>query len=396
RARDMKPLDNIIVLDLTRLLPGAVATMMLGDFGAEIVKIEELGIGDPARQSRAGIKQPGAYFLATNRNKRSITINLKHERGRGIFLKLVEKADVVVEGFRPGVMDRLGVGYETLKALNPRLIYCAITGYGQDGPYRLKAGHDANYLSVAGLLGVNGPKGGPPALSGVQLADLAGGRLDAGMGLLRALRARGRTGEGQFVDISMTDCSLSMMYVPFASFLANGAQPQRGNEGLSGRYACYQLYETKDSRYLSLGALEPKFWENACRVLGREEFIEKCFNDRAQEEIIAAFREIFKTRTAAEWLAAFENVDTCIALVNDIAEMIEDPQIKNRGLIAEIEHPTEGRFKQTPPPLNLSPTPGAIGAPPPRLGEHTREILKRLDYTDETVESLAREGVISL
>jgi crotonobetainyl-CoA:carnitine CoA-transferase CaiB-like acyl-CoA transferase len=370
--------------------------MMLGDFGAEVIKIEEPGIGDPARHSRAGIKRPGAYFLATNRNKRSVTINLKHDHGREIFLKLVEKADVVVEGFRPGVMDRLGVGYETLKALNPRLIYCAITGYGQDGPYRLKAGHDANYLSVAGLLGVNGPKGGPPTLSGVQLADLAGGSLHAVMGVLLALQSRARTGEGQFVDVSMMDGSLSMMYVPFASFLANDAQPQLGNEGLSGRYACYQIYETKDGRYLSLGALEHKFWENACRVLGREEFTGKCFNDGAQEEIIAAFREIFKTRTAAEWLAAFENVDTCVALVNDIAEMIEDPQVRHRGLIAEIEHPTEGRLKQIAPTVKLSATPGAMRLPPPRLGEHTREILKSLDYTDETIESLAREGVIDL
>jgi crotonobetainyl-CoA:carnitine CoA-transferase CaiB-like acyl-CoA transferase len=392
----MKPLDNITVLDLTRLLPGAVATMTLGDFGADVIKIEEPGIGDPARKMRAGIKRAGSYFLATNRNKRSVTINLKDERGRNIFLKLAERADVVVEGFRPGVMDRLGVGHETLKAVNPRLIYCAITGYGQDGPYRLKAGHDANYLSVAGLLGVNGPKGGPPTLSGVQLADLAGGSLHAVIGVLLALQARARTGEGQFVDISMTDTSLSMMYVPFASYLANDAQPQRGNEGLSGRYACYQIYETKDGRYLSLGALEHKFWENACRVLGREDFIEKCFNDAAQEEMIAAFREIFKARTAAEWLAAFENVDTCVALVNDIAEMIEDPQIKHRGLIAEIEHPAEGRLKQIAPTVKLSATPGGIESPPPLLGEHTRVILKSLDYDDETIESLAREGVISL
>ncbi len=391
----MKPLDGITVLDLTRLLPGAVATMMLGDFGADIIKIEEPGMGDPARQSRAGIKQPGAYFLATNRNKRSVTINLKHERGREIFLRLVAEADVVVEGFRPGVMDRLGVGYETLKAINPRLIYCAITGYGQDGPYRLKAGHDANYLSVAGLLSVNGPKGGPPVLSGVQLADLAGGSLHAVIGVLLALQARARTGEGQMVDVSMMDGSLALMYVPFASYLANGTQPQRGNEGLSGRYACYQIYETKDGRHLSLGALEPKFWENACRVLGREDFIEKCFSNSAQEEMIAAFREIFKTRTAAEWLAAFEAVDTCVALINDIAEMIDDPQVRHRGLIAEIEHPEAGKIKQIAPTVKLSVTPGEMRLPPPLLGEHTREILQSVGYTDEMIESLAREGVIS-
>jgi crotonobetainyl-CoA:carnitine CoA-transferase CaiB-like acyl-CoA transferase len=391
----MKPLDGVTILDLTRLLPGAVATMMLGDFGADIIKIEEPGLGDPARQSRAGIKQPGAYFLATNRNKRSVTINLKHERGREVFLKLVEKADVVVEGNRPGVMDRLGIGYETLKQINLRLIYCAITGYGQDGPYRLKAGHDANYLSVAGLLSVNGPKGGPPVLSGVQLADLAGGSLHAVIGVLLALQARERTGEGQMVDVSMLDGSLALMFVPFASFLANGAQPERGNEGLSGRYACYQIYETKDGRYLSLGALEPKFWENACRVLGRGDFVEQCFKSSAQEEMIAAFREIFKTKTASEWLTAFENVDTCIALINDIAEMVDDPQVKHRGLIAEIEHPTEGKLKQIAPTVKLSSTPGDLRLPPPLLGQHTREILKSVDYTDEMIESLAREGVVS-
>jgi crotonobetainyl-CoA:carnitine CoA-transferase CaiB-like acyl-CoA transferase len=383
---------------LTRLLPGAVATMMLGDFGADVIKIEEPGVGDPARQSRAGIKQPGAYFLATNRNKRSITINLKFERGRWIFLKLIEKADVVVEGFRPGVMDRLGIGYETLKEVNPRLIYCAITGYGQDGPYRLKAGHDANYLSVAGLLSVNGPKGGPPVLSGVQLADLAGGSMHAVIGVLLALQARARTGEGQFVDVSMMDGSLALMYVPFASYLANGAPPKCGDEGLSGKYACYQIYETKDGRYLSLGALEPKFWESACRVLGREDFSGKCYSAAAQDEMIAAFREIFRSRTAAEWLAAFEDVDTCVALVNDIAEMIDDPQVRHRGLIAEIEYPGEGqtgkKLKQIAPTVKLSATPGEMRLPPPRLGEHTRQILKQLDYSKEAIEQLAREGVI--
>jgi crotonobetainyl-CoA:carnitine CoA-transferase CaiB-like acyl-CoA transferase len=392
----MRPLDGITVLDLTRLLPGPMATMMLGDFGADIIKIEEPGAGDPARQLRADIKHPGAYFLVTNRNKLSVAINLKDGRGRKIFLRLVETADVVVEGFRPGVMDRLGVGYGTLKKINPRLIYSAITGYGQDGPYRLRAGHDVNFLSVAGLLSVNGPKGGPPVLPGAQLADLAGGSLHAVIGVLLALQARARTGEGQFVDVSIMDGSLALMLVPFASFLASGAQPKRGDEDLSGRCACYQIYETKDGRHLSLGALEPKFWENACRVLGREDFIEKCFIDSVQEEMIAAFREIFKTRTTAEWLAAFENVDACITPINDVAEMIDHPPIKHRGLIAEIDHPTEGKLKQIAPTVKLSATPGAMRSPPPRLGEHTREILKSLGHTDEMIESLMREGVIGV
>jgi crotonobetainyl-CoA:carnitine CoA-transferase CaiB-like acyl-CoA transferase len=390
----MRPLDGIKVLDLTRLLPGAVATMMLGDFGADVLKIEEPGLGDPARHSRAGIKQPGAYFLVTNRNKRSLTLNLKTAAGREIFLKLAAQADVVIEGFRPGVMARLGVDYETLRQLNPRLIYCALTGYGQDGPYRAKPGHDVNYISTAGVLSVIGAQDGPPVLPGVQLADLAGGSLHAVIGILLALQAREHTGEGQMVDISMLDGVLSLLYVPFASYLANGASPLRGNEGLSGKYACYQLYETRDGRYLSLGALEPKFWEQACRVLGHEDFIARQFSNDAQVEMLAALREIFKTKTAEEWLATFEGVDTCIALVKDVAEMMDDPQIRQRRMIAELEHPTVGTLKQIAPTVNLSATPGVIKLPPPQLGEHSQEVLRELGYSGETIQQFAEAGVI--
>lgn len=394
----MKPLDKIIVLDLTRLLPGAVATMMLGDFGAEVIKIEEPVVGDPARHSRAGIfkkdGRPGAYFLATNRNKRSITLNLKHPAGREIFLKLAARADVVVEGFRPGVMDRLGIGYETLKAVNPRLIYCSISGYGQDGPYRDKAGHDINYISTAGLLGVNGAKNGAPAIPGFQIADLAGGSLHAVIGILLALQARGHTGEGQMVDVSMTDCSLSLMYIPFAAYIANGAQPLRGAEGLSGRYACYQLYETQDGRYLSLGALEPKFWINACRVLGREDLIAVQFSDEHQQTAIDALREIFRTQTAEAWLTAFAGVDTCITLVKDIAEMIADPQIQQRGLIAEIEYAPGETLPQIAPVIKLSATPGEMLTPPPQLGGHTREVLGWLGYSEQELDSLQNDNAI--
>ena len=395
----MRPLDGITVLDLTRLLPGAVATMMLGDFGADVSKIEQPGVGDPARQMRAGIKskggRAGGYFFITNRNKRSITINLKQPAGREAFLRLLERADVVIEGFRPGVMKRLGLDYESLRQINPRLIYCALTGYGQDGPYRLKAGHDINYIGIAGLLGVNGAKNGSPVIPGVQIADLAGGSLHSVIGILLALQARARTGEGQMVDISMMDGTMAMMFVPLATYLASGAQPQRSAEGLSGRYACYQVYETKDGRYLALGALEEKFWENACGVLGREDLIAVQFADgEAQTEIIAALAALFRTRTAAEWLAAFESVDTCLTLINDVAEMLDDPQVRHRGLIAELEHPTEGTLKQIAPTVKLSATPGEMRLPPPRLGEHTRDVLAAIGYSDEAIAQLARDGVI--
>jgi crotonobetainyl-CoA:carnitine CoA-transferase CaiB-like acyl-CoA transferase len=390
----MRPLDGITVLDLTRLLPGAVATMMLGDFGADIIKIEAPGTGDPARHSRAGIQQPGGYFFATNRNKRSLTLNLKHPAGREIFLKLAERADIVVEGFRPGVMDRLRIGYETLKEINPRLIYCAITGYGQDGPYHVKPGHDINYISIAGLLGVNGMKEGPPVIPAVQIADIAGGSMHAVIGILLALQARERTGQGQMVDVSMMDGSLAMMFVPFATYLANGRQPERGAQGLSGRYACYQVYQTGDGAYLSLGALESKFWEEACRVLRREDFIELQFDDSQQDDMIKTLAGIFKSKTLDQWLAAFRSIDTCIMPIKSLAEMIEDPQVRHRKLIGEIEHPVEGRLKQIAPTVKLSHTPGDMRTPPPQLGEHTREILTSLGYTGEMIGALAREEVI--
>ncbi|MBK9312851.1 MAG: CoA transferase [Acidobacteria bacterium] len=390
----MEALQGITILDLTRLLPGAVATMMLGDFGAEIIKVEEPGTGDPMRYSRAGIKHPGGYFFVTNRNKRSITINLKHVAGREAFLKMVEKADVVMEGFRPGVMDRLGIGYETLCRINPRLVYCALTGYGQNGPYREKAGHDINYISIAGLLGVNGHKGGSPQIPGVQLADLAGGSLSSVIGVLLALQARERTGEGQMVDISMMDNSLALMFIPFATYLANLTQPQRGAEGLTGRYACYNVYETKDGRHLSLGALEPKFWQNACKVLDREDLIEPHFSESRQQEMIGILSEIFKTRNADEWMMKFEDVDTCITLIKDLSEMIDDPQVRYRNLIQELEHPVEGKLKQIAPTVKLSATPGRMKSPPPQLGEHTDEILKEHGYTDQSIKEMRSSGAI--
>jgi len=383
----MRPLDGITVLDLTRLLPGAVATMMLADFGADVIKVEEPGGGDPARRMSGG-----AYFLATNRNKRSLAVDLKREAGRELLLRLVARADVLVEGFRPGVMDRLGLGYGRLRESHRRLIYCAITGYGQDGPYRARAGHDINYLGVAGVLGINGVAGGPPAVPGVQVADLAGGSLPAVVGVLLALAARGATGEGQMVDVSMTDGALALMLLPLAEYFATGVAPARGRQGLSGRYACYRVYETHDGRHLALGALEPKFWENVCRALGREDLIALQFAEgEEQAGAIAALAAVFRTRTAAEWLALFDGVDACISPVNDVAEALADPQLCHRGLVA-----TEGNLSQVAPTVRLSATPGEIRTPPPRLGEHTRSILAALGYAEEEIGALAGQGVIGV
>ncbi|NOT60428.1 MAG: CoA transferase [Acidobacteria bacterium] len=390
-------LEGIKVLDLTRLLPGAVATMMLGDFGAEVLKIEEPGVGDPMRNSAVGDFGKDAadtYFLATNRNKYSMTLNLKDPRGRDLLRKLVEEADVLVEGNRPGVMARLGLGYEDLRDVNPRLIYCAITGYGQSGPYALLAGHDANYLATAGLLSLNGQRDGAPVIPGVQLADLAGGSLHAVIGILLALQARTQTGRGQFVDVSMMEAALSLMYLPLASYLAAGKQAPRGNDGLSGKYACYQIYETSDERHLALGALEAKFWASACHVLECEEFVAQQFKREAQPLMQATLRRKFKTRTAEDWLKRFAEVDSCIARVNDLAEAVNDPQLQAREMFVELTHPERGVLRQIAPTVRLSDTPGAAELPPPALGEHTSQVLQALGYDEAQRDAFKQDGVI--
>lgn len=392
----MKPLDEMMVLDLTRLLPGAVATMMLGDFGARVIKIEEPVAGDPAR-AMGRIRKEGSYFLATNRSKQSVAIDLKHPAGRAAFLQLAARADVIVEGNRPGVMERLGLGYETLRDLNPRLIYCALTGYGQDGPYRHEPGHDINYLAIAGVLGMNGVQDGPPVIPGVQIADLAGGSLSAVIGILLALQARERTGAGQMVDIAMMDGALGLMHIALTTYLATGRVPQRGTETLTGRYACYNVYETSDGKYLSLGALEPKFWASACKVIGREDLIARQYAEGEQQaECIAALREIFKSRTTAAWLESFRGVGACLMPVLDAREVVSDPQVQQRRLIAELEHPVEGTLRQIAPTIRLSATPAEAVLPPPRLGEHTRAVLAEAGYADETITQLARDGVIKV
>jgi alpha-methylacyl-CoA racemase len=391
----MGVLDGVTVLDLTRLLPGAVASMMLGDFGARVIKVESPGGGDPMRYLPLGTADPEASFRLINRNKRSVVIDLKSEAGREIFGRLVDRADVVLEGFRPGVMDRLGMGEAVLRARNPRLIYCALTGFGQEGPNRLRPGHDANYLALAGLLGLNGEREGPPRLPGVQIADLAGGSLHAVIGILLALLARERTGLGQGVDIAMLDCSLTMMFIPLAQYLAERRQPARGAEALTGRYACYQIYGTRDGRYLTLAALEPKFWEAFCRRLGREEWIGQQFDPQAQPLLIEALSLLFQERTLTEWIAQFAGVETCLAPVLELAEVLEDPQIRARGLVVEVESEGgQGREIQLAPVIRLSLTPGRIDLPPPRLGAQTWELLTELGCTPAQIDAWIDDGVV--
>ena len=315
------------MLDLTRLLPGAVATLWLANFGAEVIKIEQPGASDYAPGIDSGEASPilKQIFTQTNRGKMSLALDLKDPRGREALLTMAEIADVLIESFRPGVMNRLGCGFDALKERNPQLIYTALTGYGQSGAYSSLAGHDINYLSLAGVLDVIGAKDGPPAIPGVQIADLAGGSMQAVIGILLALAARERTGRGQMVDVSMIDGSAALLAIPLAQ-LAVGQPPRRGDGLLSGRYACYSLYAARDGRWISIGALESKFWANLCRELGCEGFIADQFAaEPRQAEIKAALSNIFQTRDAEEWFALLGHKDCCLTPVRTVEEAANDP-----------------------------------------------------------------------
>jgi crotonobetainyl-CoA:carnitine CoA-transferase CaiB-like acyl-CoA transferase len=374
----LSALQNLIVLDLTRLLPGPAATDLLAQFGADVIKVEEPGSGDFVRANPE-------MFETVNRGKRSVAINLKHARGRDLFLRLATKADVVIEGFRPGVMERLGVGWSTLQPLNRRLVYCALTGYGQDSPYRNLAGHDVNYLAMAGVLDLIGPADGPPAIPGVQIADLSGGSQQAVIGILLALAARERSGCGQFVDVAMLDGSAALLPIPLSEFKASGKPVRRGRHVLSGSYACYNVYGARDGRYLAVGALEAKFWSALCTAIGKAHLIAAQFapEPRATEirdEIAAVFLE----RDAEEWFRFFAGVDggvdACVTPVRTVQESLADDHFRKRPMGVT--------------PL-LSDTPPRVEGRAPRLGEHTREVLAAAGYGEEELDELARDGAIA-
>jgi alpha-methylacyl-CoA racemase len=298
-----------------------------------------------------------------------------------VLLRLVEKYDVLVEGFRPGVMDRLGVGYETLRQRNPRLIYCAISGYGQDGPMTARSGHDTNYLALNGLLGLTGRRGGPPVQSAGQIADLGGGGLMAAVGILAAVVERERSGQGQVVDISMTDGSLSWLCMVLARYFAEQHVPQRGQPELAGGIACYFPYETKDGKWVSLGALEPKFFHNWCEGVGRSDLKEKQFehpNSDAGADVAAVFRQ----RTRDEWTTFASEHDCCLEPILDLDETLESDLVQARDMVVELEQPGIGKVRQTGFPIKLSRTPASIRRPAPALGEQDGELLEGTQVSD--------------
>src|SRR5216684_3400540 len=364
------PLTGIRVLDLTRLLPGAYCTQLLADMGADVIKVEEPDRGDYMRWTPPLVDGQSALFNAVNRNKRSVTLNLKAATGRDVLLSLADRADVLVEGNRPGVMDRLRLGWDVLHARNRRLVMCSITGYGQDGPYASRAGHDLNYMATAGALGLNGERDGPPVPLSVQVADVGGGGLQPAVAILGALVGVQRGGEGRWIDASMTDGALSWMALAFAA-RAGGETVGRGDQRLTGRYACYRVYACKGGGFYSVAALEPKFWASLCTTVGRPELIDRQYAEGKDGEAVhQAFELLFASRTRAEWEKALAACDACCEPVLELDEVMSHPQVAVRQRHRRVDGDA------------------------PRLGEHTAVVLAEVGIDASRYEELQRQGVI--
>jgi alpha-methylacyl-CoA racemase len=394
----MSALEGLKVLDLSRLLPGGFCSLLLADLGAEVLKVEDTGMGDYVRWAPPGYEgaddsAKSSLFLALNRGKRSIRVNLKEERGREVLVRLAREYDVVLESFRPGVLDRLGVGYERLRDENPGLVYCAITGYGQDGPYRDRSGHDMNYLGLVGLLGLTGEPGGPPVQAAGQIADIGGGALMGAFGILAALRERDRSGQGQLVDVSMSDGALSWLALVAGRYLCDGEVPKRGELELAGGIVCYRPYACRDG-WVTLGALEPKFWANWCRGVGREDLVEKQF-ERPGSETHAEVERVFLERTREEWQAFASEHDCCLEPVLDLDEALDSELVRARRMVVELDQPGTGGVRQLGVPVKLSRTPGEPATPGPALGEHTDKVLSGLGYSEDDIDALKGSGAVA-
>lgn len=392
----MKILQGLKILDFTTLLPGPYATLMLGDMGAEIIKISSPDKPDivadyPPYTEDENLSANQAWL---GRTKKNLFLNLKTQEGIDIVKKLVKEYDIVIEQFRPGVMKKLGLGYEELKEINPRLIYCSLTGYGQTGAMKDRAGHDINYLARSGNMSYSGRKGIGPVLTNMQIADIGVGSLHSVIGILSAVYHRTLTGEGQYIDISMFDGLLPFHAMEGAAFLLDGIEPVREETRLNGGSA-YDFYETKDGRYISVGSLEPKFWSGFCDAIGAPHLIENGVMPENISEIKREIRDIFLTKNLREWIEIFKNKDVCVEPVQNLKEvLLEDEHVKDRKLVVEVPvMNSEKKIKQIATPIKFSKTPIEYEDSGYPLGYHTDEILEKLGYSKEDIKKLKEKNV---
>jgi crotonobetainyl-CoA:carnitine CoA-transferase CaiB-like acyl-CoA transferase len=390
----VQPLTGTLVLDLARGYPGAYTAMFLGDFGADIIRV------DPSLNARIPMPHIDsnsakfAAFNAMNRNKKSIVLNLKIKEGLDVFYNLVKKADILIEGFRPGVAARLKIDYPTLQKINSRLIYCSQTGFGQDGPYAALPGHDMNFIAWAGALSLIGQKDGPPCIPGNFLADMGGG-LHGAIGVLLAVIAREKTGKGQFVDIAYLDAVISLLVMEASIYFATGQVPKRGNIPSPGTVPYANVYKCKDGEYLTLGCVEPQLWVNLCQALGRDDLASSQHPPEAKiDSVIAALADIFLARTRDEWLEFFKGKEVAISPVLNLNETFADPQVRHRRMLLEFDHPGLGRVRQIGVPIKLSETPGAVRSLGVVNNANAGEILLSLGYSQEVIDRMRKRGIL--
>ncbi|MFX1409790.1 MAG: CaiB/BaiF CoA transferase family protein [Promethearchaeota archaeon] len=401
------PLEGIVILDLTRMLPGPYCSMILADLGAEVIRVEDpkYPYANPPPFFQKGRYRESSFNSILNRNKKSITLNLKKEKARDIFYELVKKADVVLDTFRPKVTNKLKIDYITLSSINPSIICCSLTGYGQNGPYEQIAGHDLNYIGICGILNLNKERlilgqedqEKVPIVPGIQAADIGGGLVSA-IGILGAIIERENNSEkkGQFIDISMTDSVFSFMPMAaayyFSKDLNDGIKTQNP---LHGDFPFYSVYKTKDNKFLSVGVIEVKFWRDLCEGLGREDLkLKQTAQGKEKETVFEELQKEFQKRTQKEWIDIFKNLDACVMPVKSFGEACEDPQIKARNMVIEIDHPKFGKIKNVASPIKYSRTPLRIKNLAPKVGQNTKEILKKLNYNDEDIRNFKKKGII--